>query len=271
MTERTFDCDQPPIIEVHDLVTYYGERRILDEVNLRVCPGEIRVIMGGSGSGKSTLLRHLLGLNQPVGGSIRLLGKDITAINSREMYELRKQIGVSFQGGALFNSMTVGENVAFPLREHTSLDANTMRIMARMKLEVVNLAGFEDLYPAELSGGMIKRAALARAIVMDPKLLFFDEPSAGLDPVVSAELDELILTLRESMNISIVVVTHELDSAFKIADSITILDRGRILMTGTKDAVRATDNERVQALLNRRPSAEDLDHDAYLARLTGRA
>lgn len=271
MTEPSIDCNQPPVIEVEDLVTCYGERRILDEVNMRVCAGEIRVIMGGSGSGKSTLLRHLLGLNQPVSGEIKLLGQDITALNSREMYELRKQIGVSFQGGALFNSMTVGENVAFPLREHTSLDANTMQIMARMKLEVVNLAGFEHLYPAELSGGMIKRAALARAIVMDPKLLFFDEPSAGLDPVISAELDDLILMLRDTMNISIVVVTHELDSAFKIADSITVLDKGRIIMTGTKDEVRATDNERVQSLLNRRPSEEEQDHDAYLARLTGQA
>ncbi len=271
MTDVAFNCDQPPVIDVNGLVTYYGERRILDDVSMQVCPGEIRVIMGGSGSGKSTLLRHLLGLNQPVGGEIRLLGKNINTINSAEMYALRKQIGVSFQGGALFNSMTVGENVAFPLREHTNLDDNTMRIMSRMKLEVVNLAGFEDLYPAELSGGMIKRAALARAIVMDPKLLFFDEPSAGLDPVVSAELDDLILMLRDTMNISIVVVTHELDSAFKIADSITILDKGKILMTGSKEAVRATDNERVQALLNRRVSEEEQDHDAYLARLTGKA
>jgi len=270
-SEGTNSTDTEPLIEVEDLVTYYGQRRILDGINLRVGTGEIRVIMGGSGSGKSTLLRHLLGLNIPAAGRIRLLGKDINRLDSQAMYQLRKQIGVSFQGGALFNSLTVGENVAFPLREHTRLDANTMRIMARMKLEVVNLAGFEDLYPAELSGGMIKRAALARAIVMDPKLLFFDEPSAGLDPVVSAELDELILRLRDSMNITIVVVTHELDSAFKIADSITILDQGRIALTGSKQAVRASDNERVQALLNRRAGGEELDHDAYLARLTGKA
>lgn len=266
----SFDCTKPPIIDVQGLVTYYGERRILDQVDLSVCPGEIRVIMGGSGSGKSTLLRHLLALHKPYSGTVRLLGEDVNTLSSQGMYELRKQIGVSFQGGALFNSMTVGENVQFPLREHTRLDDNTMRIMSRMKLEVVNLAGFEDLMPSQLSGGMIKRAALARAIVMDPKLLFFDEPSAGLDPVVSAELDELILRLRESMNITIVVVTHELDSAFKIADSITILDQGRILMTGTTEEVKASDNERVQSLLNRRPSTATLDADAYLARLTGR-
>ncbi|HEX9180718.1 MAG TPA: ATP-binding cassette domain-containing protein, partial [Burkholderiales bacterium] len=166
-------------IEVEHLVTHYGERRILDDVNVRVRYGEIMVIMGGSGSGKSTLLRHLLGLNRPSGGSIRLLGKDITRLSPDEMYEMRRNMGVSFQGGALFNSMTVGENVALPLREHTRLDPSTIRIMARMKLEVVNLAGFEDFMPSQLSGGMVKRAALARAIVMDPRLLFFDEPSAG--------------------------------------------------------------------------------------------
>ncbi|MDX5411121.1 MAG: ABC transporter ATP-binding protein [Thauera sp.] len=257
-----------PVIQVEDLVTYYGERRILDGVSLSVDPGEIRVIMGGSGSGKSTLLRHLLGLNRPVSGTVRLFGRDINRLGGQELFELRRRMGVSFQGGALFNSMTVGENVQFPLREHTRLDEHTIRIMSRMKLEVVNLAGFEDLMPAQLSGGMVKRAALARAIVMDPKLLFFDEPSAGLDPVVSAELDELILRLRESMNITIVVVTHELESAFKIADRITVLDRGAILMTGTVDEVRHSDNERVRSLINRIPDNEPVDVDAYLRRLT---
>lgn len=257
-----------PVIQVEDLVTHYGDRRILDTVSLEVKTGEIRVIMGGSGSGKSTLLRHLLGLHRPTSGRIRLFGKDINRISGQEMFELRRRMGVSFQGGALFNSMTVGENVCFPLREHTRLDDQTIRIMSRMKLEVVNLAGYEDLMPAQLSGGMLKRAALARAIVMDPKLLFFDEPSAGLDPIVSAELDELILRLRESMNITIVVVTHELESAFKIADQITVLDRGSILMTGTVDQVRDSDNERVRGLINRIPENEVVDVDAYLRRLT---
>ena len=226
------------------------------------------VIMGGSGSGKSTLLRHLLGLHQPTSGSIKLLGKDITKLSADEMYDLRKNMGVAFQGGALFNSMTVGENVELPLREHTKLDENTIRIMSRMKLEVVNLAGFESLMPAELSGGMIKRAALARAIVMDPRLLFFDEPSAGLDPVVSAELDELILILRDAMNMTIVVVTHELESAFKIADRITVLDQGRILMSDTVAAVRASDNQRIQSLLNRTPRNESINAEEYMERLT---
>jgi phospholipid/cholesterol/gamma-HCH transport system ATP-binding protein len=258
-----------PVIEVENLVVRYGQREILHNINFSVKPGEIMVIMGGSGSGKSTLLRHLLGLAKPAAGSIRLLGQDITKLNARQMVDLRKNIGVSFQGGALFNSMTVGENVALPLVEHTKLDRHTIGIMSRMKLEVVNLAGFDKLMPSELSGGMIKRAALARAIVMDPKLLFFDEPSAGLDPVVSAELDELILRLRDAMNMTMVVVTHELESAFKIADRITVLDQGHILMSDTAQAVRNSDNERIQNLLNRRPRDEQVDPDEYLARLTG--
>ncbi|MGR8920748.1 MAG: ABC transporter ATP-binding protein [Gammaproteobacteria bacterium] len=256
-------------IEVEELVTHYGRRLILDGVTVNVDYGEIMVIMGGSGSGKSTLLRHLLGLHTPTSGRISLLGNDITRASPDELHQLRRNMGVSFQGGALLSSMTVAENVMLPLREHTALDEQTMSIMARMKLEVVNLGGFGDLKPAQLSGGMIKRAALARAIVMDPKLLFFDEPSAGLDPVVAAELDELILKLRDSMQMTIVVVTHELDSAFKIADRITVLDHGKILLTGSVDAVRNTDNERVQDLLNRRPRDEDIDADAYLGRLTG--
>src|SRR3569623_1381816 len=183
-------------------------------------------------------------------------------------YGMRRMIGVSFQGGALLTSLSVGENVCLPLREHTKLDENTIRIMSRIKLEVVNLGGFQDLMPSQLSGGMVKRAALARAIVMDPKLLFFDEPSAGLDPVVSAELDELSLRLRDALRMTIVVVTHELESAFKIADTITVLDQGNILMTGTVNEVRNADNERIQDLLNRRPREIVVDADEYLRRLT---
>jgi phospholipid/cholesterol/gamma-HCH transport system ATP-binding protein len=257
-----------PLIEVEGLEAWYGRRRILQGVDFSVNAGEIRVIMGGSGSGKSTLLRHLLGLQKPRSGRVRLLGVDVGRAGEREMNALRRQIGVSFQGGALLTSMSVGENVALPLREHTDLDENTIRIMSRLKLEVVNLGGFQDLMPSQLSGGMIKRAALARAIVMDPKLLFFDEPSAGLDPVVSAELDELILRLRDALRMTIVVVTHELESAFKIADTITVLEQGNILMTGSVDAVRRSDNERIQDLLNRRPREVQVDADAYLRRLT---
>lgn len=261
--------DMQSVIEVDNLVTYYGQHKVLDAVSLDVREGEIMVIMGGSGSGKSTLLRYLLGLHTPDAGSIRIFGRDISRLNSAEWMDLRKRMGVSFQGGALFNSMSVGENVRMPLREHTRLDDNTMRIMSRMKLEVVNMAGFEHLMPAQLSGGMLKRAALARAIVMDPALLFFDEPSAGLDPVVAADLDKLILELRDAMQVSIVVVTHELESAFKIADRITVLDRGRILMIGSVEQVRESDNPRVRNLLSRTSEEQVIDAEGYLRRLTG--
>ena len=258
-----------PLIEVRGLDAWYGRRQVLFGVDFTVRAGEIRVIMGGSGSGKSTLLRHLLGLQRPAAGSVRLFGVELGRASERELLAVRKRIGVSFQGGALLTSLSVGDNVALPLREHTELDEATIRIMSRLKLEVVNLGGFQDLMPSQLSGGMVKRAALARALVMDPRLLFFDEPSAGLDPVVSAELDELILRLRDALRMTIVVVTHELESAFKIADTITVLDQGRVLMTGTVAAVRAADNERIQDLLNRRPREQPVDAEAYLRRLTG--
>ena len=268
MTVTASQTASPPVIEVNNLVTCYGEQKILDDVSLSIEAGEIMVIMGGSGSGKSTLLRYLLGLHRADSGDIRLFGKSINSLSSREWMDIRKKIGVSFQGGALFNSMNVGENVRMPLREHTSLDENTMKIMSRMKLEVVNLAGYEHLMPAQLSGGMVKRAALARAIVMDPDILFFDEPSAGLDPVVAADLDNLILRIRDAMRVSMVVVTHELESAFKIADRITVLDRGRILMIGTVDEVRSSDNTRIRNLLTRTSENEPVDADDYLHRLT---
>ena len=268
--------DAPPprpeaAVEVRGLNAHYGETQVLFDLNLSIRTGEIMVIMGGSGSGKSTFLRHLIGLERPSRGSIHLLGEDITRLGTVEMLDHRRRIGVAFQGGALFSSLTVAENIKLPLREHTRLDETTMDIMARMKLEVVNLSGFGDLMPSELSGGMLKRAAVARAIATDPRLLFFDEPSAGLDPVVSAALDELILRLRDAMDMTIVVVTHEIHSAFKIADRITILDQGRILETGTPDEIRNSDNERIQSLLNRRADEAPLDPDSYLRRLAGEA
>ena len=259
---------ETPAIEVRDLVTHYGPRKILDGISLTVNQGEIMVVMGGSGSGKSTLLRHLLALERATSGSIKLLGVDIAEAPAREIYALRRKMGVAFQGGALFSSMTVGENIMLPLREHTNLDESTMKIMARLKLEVVDLAGFEDLMPAELSGGMIKRAALARSVVMDPKLLFCDEPSAGLDPVVASSLDELILRLRDAFGMTIVVVTHELQSAFTIADRITVLDRGTILTIGTVEEVQDSSNERVQNLLTRQTEDVVVDVDNYMRRLT---
>jgi len=257
-----------PVIEVRDLVTHYGTRKILKGISLDIHRGEIMVVMGGSGSGKSTLMRHMLCLEHPTSGSIEILGREVTTMDDMELNAMRRRIGVAFQGGAMFSSMTVGENIMLPLREHTELDERTMKIMARMKLEVVNLAGFEDLVPSELSGGMLKRAALARSIIMDPQLLFCDEPSAGLDPVVSRALDELILQLRDALGMTIVVVTHELDSAFKIADRITVLDQGEILIVGTVDEVKHSSNSRIQNLLNRRLQVDELDPEEYLARLT---
>jgi phospholipid/cholesterol/gamma-HCH transport system ATP-binding protein len=254
-------------IEIRDLIVDYGERRILNGLNLEIPAGQISVIMGASGAGKSTLLRCILGLKKPTSGSLRLLGTELMTCTARELNDVRKQMGVAFQGGALFSSMSVGENIQLALREHTNLDENTIRIMTRIKLDMVNMLPFENLMPSELSGGMTKRAALARAIIMDPKLLFFDEPSSGLDPVTAAELDELILLLKKGMNMTIVVVTHELESAFKIADQISIMSDGEFLVTGGPDDIRSCQNPIVQGLLHRTPRETVVDPDAHLRAL----
>ena len=257
-----------PIASVQHLITHYDGMEMLNDISLDVHKNEILVIMGGSGSGKSTLLRHMLGLNQSTSGCVELFGHDLKRLHQQELCSLRQKIGVSFQGGALFNSMTVGENIQLPLKEHTKLDDKTMQIMMRMKLEIVNLAGFEHLMPDQLSGGMIKRVALARAIVMDPALLFFDEPSAGLDPIVSAELDELILKLKSAMNMSIVVVTHEIDSAMRIADRIAVLDKGNLIQIGSKDEIKNSSHPKVKKLINRIPENIQPNSKEYLDRLT---
>jgi len=260
---------RPVVIEVNRLDWSFGTRQVLFDVNMKVHEGEIMVIMGGSGSGKTTLLRHLVGLMPPIADRVKLLGQDIGSLKALDKLELRRKIGVAFQFGALFSSMNVAENVKLPLRELAHLDEKTMDIMARLKLEVVNLSGFGALMPAELSGGMVKRASIARAIVMDPKLVFLDEPSSGLDPVVSSALDDLILRLREAMDISLVVVTHDVESAFKIGDRITVLDKGRIVACQTPDEIRANPNERVQNLIHRRSEHVEVDPEEYLRRLAG--
>jgi phospholipid/cholesterol/gamma-HCH transport system ATP-binding protein len=267
MSDRSDAAPRTAVIEVENLVTHYGDRKILKGITFTVHAGEILVIMGGSGSGKSTLLRHLLALRRPTSGTVRILGKDLGRIDDAALFDLRRHMGVAFQGGALFSSMTVGENVTLPLREHARLDPRTMEIMARLKLEVVDLGGFENLMPSELSGGMLKRAALARAIIMDPKLLFCDEPSAGLDPIVSSGIDDLILKLRDAIGTTIVVVTHELESAFKIADRIAVLDRGALLAIGTVEEIRKSPDHRIQSMLARRADDERSDPRAYLERL----
>ena len=256
------------MIQIRDLVTHYGKRKILDGLNLTVYQGEIVVIMGGSGSGKSTLLNHMLGLLTATSGEMELLGVDFTHASNDEKQGLHRHMGVAFQSGALFSSMSVGENIQMPMREHTNLRQSTMDILTQMKLEIVKLGGFENLMPSELSGGMIKRTALARAIALDPELLFFDEPSAGLDPIVAAELDELILRLRKAFHMTMVIVTHELDSAFRIADRIVVLDKGQMVFDGNVEEIKQSTNEMVVALINRKTEEQDDgDTDAFLERL----
>lgn len=256
------------LIEVSELVSHYGDQQVLNNVSLTVGHNEILVIMGASGSGKSTFLKHLLGLKTPSSGTIKILGREITAMSRKELFELRKNIGVAFQGGALFSSLSLIENVKLPLHEHTGLDKHTIDIMARMKLEMMNLLGHEHLMPAELSGGMLKRAGLARAVIMDPRLLFFDEPSSGLDPVTSAELDELIKELRNALNMTIVIITHDRESALNIADRITVLHHGNQIFTGSVDKLRDSDDVRILNMLNRKPARHDIDTEHYLDQLT---
>jgi len=258
-----------PAISVRDLRVKYGEREILHGINFDAPAGQTLVILGGSGSGKSTLLRTLVGLESPTGGSIWIRGKDFAAMREAERDELRKKMGMSFQSGALFGSMTVAENVALPLREHTKLDNSTIDIMVRLKLNQVGLSGFENYMPAQLSGGMKKRAAIARALAMDPEVLFFDEPSAGLDPIIAAGIDELILALKKAFHITILVVTHELASAFLIADRMILLNKGVIVADGTPVELQASANPRVRQFLDRVPEKELTAEIDYLQMLTG--
>jgi phospholipid/cholesterol/gamma-HCH transport system ATP-binding protein len=227
-----------PVIHVQEASKIYDGRTILDKVKLDVFKGETLVIMGGSGSGKSTMLRLMIGNTLCDGGDIVAFGKSLTKMTEDELDEYRKSVGVLFQSGALFNSMSVADNVALPLREHTELPEQTIEIMVKIKLELVGLRQHADKMPSMLSGGMKKRAGLARAISLDPKMLFYDEPSAGLDPVTSAEIDHLIMDLNKKLGVTSVVVTHEMDSAFRIADRMVLLDRGKFIASGTPDEMR---------------------------------
>ena len=256
-------------IDVIGLVTHYGDREILKNISISIPKGMTTVILGGSGCGKSTFLKHLIGLLKPTKGEILISGKDITVMKEEELNEIRKKMGVLFQGAALLNSMTLSDNVALPMREHTQLKDSTIQIMVRMKLDLVDLSGFEEFYPSQLSGGMKKRAGLARAMALDPEFLFFDEPSAGLDPVTAAGLDELILRLKDVFKMTIVVVTHELPSVFTIADYVIMLDAGEVIFSGTLEELRASDNDRIRMFLERRPEKEKFSPEDYFRIIAG--
>ena len=220
---------------MRDLVCRFGEQTVLDGVDMDVYDGEILVIMGGSGSGKSTLLRHMIGTFIPDSGTVKVFGEDLAQLDEHGMNKVRRQFGILFQSGALFNSMSVADNVALSLREHTDLDSDIIKFIVKIKLEQVGLREASEKFPSQISGGMKKRAGLARALALDPKLLFYDEPSAGLDPVTSATIDQLIMDLAKKAGATSVVVTHEMDSAFVIADRMAMLDKGKMLMIDKRE------------------------------------
>lgn len=256
-------------IEIRDLVTHYDDIIILKHITASIPKGMTTVIVGGSGSGKTTLLKHIIGLLKPTSGSILIKGKDITSMTESELDEVRKKIGIAFQGSALLNSMTIGDNIALPVREHTRLEESTINIMVRIKLDLVGLSGFEDYYPSQLSGGMKKRAGIARAIALDPELLFFDEPSSGLDPVTAAGIDELILKLKKAFRMTVVVVTHELQSMLKIADHVIMLDMGEKIFEGTIEEFKVSEHPRVRMFLERQPDRETYTPEDYLGIIAG--
>jgi len=256
-------------IEVIGLESYYGDREVLKDITVAMPKGRITTIVGKSGSGKSTLLKHLIGLLKPAKGKILIGKKDIAVLGEDELVEVRKKIGVLFQGAALLNSLSLSDNIALPLREHTRLNESTIHIMVHMKLDLVGLSGFEDFYPSQLSGGMRKRAGLARALALDPEFLFFDEPSSGLDPVTAAGLDMLILKLRDIFKMTIVVVTHELPSLFMISDHVVMLDSGEAIFSGTLDELKRAGDRRIRMFLDRKPEEEAYSADDYLKVIAG--
>jgi len=259
------------VIEVRDLVRKFGDRTVLNGVNLEIYKGETFVIMGGSGCGKSTLLRHIIGNLKPTSGRVSLLGTDITDLVGEQLDGVRKRIGMSFQSSALFDSMTVGQNVSLPLVEHTKLEKSVIDIMVTMKLELVGLRGFQKLMPSQLSGGMRKRVGLARAIAMDPQIVFYDEPTAGLDPIMASVIDKLIIDLSKKLSMTSVVVTHDMKSVMAIADRIAMLHEGKVLQIGTPSEIQHSSNPIIKQFISGSfdgPISFFQESDDYLEQLT---
>jgi phospholipid/cholesterol/gamma-HCH transport system ATP-binding protein len=258
------------VIEVRDLVVKYDDRTILDRINIDIRRGEVLVLLGGSGSGKSTLLRHVIGLEKPLSGNIVVKGVDIVRCSEAELNQVRRSIGVSFQNAALFGSMTVSENVAFPLLERTRLVDSTIDEVVLLKLSQVGLLHFGSFHPSELSGGMLKRASVARATALDPEILLFDEPSAGLDPIAAAGIDELVLYLKNALQMTVLVVTHELHSALKIADRLAFLKDRKLVAIGPKDSIARSCDPWVRQFLDRVPDRTSEDQTELLQQLAER-
>jgi phospholipid/cholesterol/gamma-HCH transport system ATP-binding protein len=255
-----------PVIEVNDLVRKFGDRAVIDHVSFNIQRGETLAIMGGSGCGKSTLLRHIIGVMKPTSGSIKIFGEEITSMSEREIDSVRRRFGMLFQSGALLASLTVGENVALPILQHTDMAPDEVEEVVQRKLEMVGLNGFAHLKPAEISGGMKKRVGLARALALDPELLFSDEPTSGLDPIMTAVVDQLTLKLTHGDGMTAVVVTHDMTSAFRIATRMIMLGHGQIIAQGTPDQIRNDPHPEVQQFINGQPDGAVplvLSHDEH--------